>query len=94
MIHPDTDLKIEAQTIHVIPEKETREANALHGTMRNLIANMVTGVSSGFERILEVNGIGYRVEAKDNTLTLNLGYSHPIQFPVPKGITASVDKII
>ncbi len=92
VIHPDTDLKIEDQKIYVIPTKETRQADALHGTMRNLVANMVTGVSSGFERILEVNGIGYRVEVKDNTLTLNLGYSHPIHFPVPKSVTASVDK--
>lgn len=92
VIHPATDLKIEGQTIHVTHEQDTRQSKALQGTMRNLIANMVTGVSSGFERMLEINGIGYRAEVKDNSLTLHLGYSHPVVFPVPKDITASVEK--
>jgi len=59
---------------------------------RSVVANMVTGVSKGFERVLEINGIGYRAEVSGNTLTLHLGYSHPIQFPLPTGITASADK--
>ncbi|MEZ4568717.1 MAG: 50S ribosomal protein L6, partial [Desulfobacterales bacterium] len=56
------------------------------------VANMVTGVSQGFERALEINGIGYRAELKGNALELNLGYSHPINFPLPDGISASVEK--
>jgi large subunit ribosomal protein L6 len=69
-----------------------REQRATHGLSRKLLANMVQGVSVGFSRVLEINGVGYRAELKGQSLQLALGYSHPIVFPLPKGITAKVDK--
>lgn len=91
-IHPAIDLKVDAGIIQVVPETESKTHRALQGMTRSVVANMVTGVSKGFERVLEINGIGYRAEVSGNTLTLHLGYSHPIQFPLPTGITASADK--
>jgi len=60
--------------------------------MRSLLANMVDGVTKGFERVLEINGVGYRAELKGNTLNLALGYSHGIEYPLPEGISAEVEK--
>lgn len=91
-IHPAVDLAIEDQTIQVTIEKEDRTNRALQGLMRSLVANMVTGVSQGFERVLEINGIGYRAEVSGQNLVLNLGFSNPVQFPLPEGISAAVDK--
>ncbi|MBI1386869.1 MAG: 50S ribosomal protein L6 [bacterium] len=68
------------------------ENKALHGTSRALIANMVKGVSEGFTKVLEINGVGYRAAAQGDVLHLELGYSHPIDFPLPKEVTASVEK--
>jgi large subunit ribosomal protein L6 len=70
---------------------DARYHRALHGTTRALIYNMVTGVSTGFERILELNGVGYRAEVNDKNLVLNLGYSHPIVVEPPEGITFEAD---
>jgi large subunit ribosomal protein L6 len=70
----------------------SRKTVALQGMTRSLINNMVIGVSQGFERVLEINGIGYRAEAKGKSIVFNLGYSHPIDFPLPEGISATVDK--
>jgi len=69
-----------------------RTAKALHGLTRALVANMVRGVTDGFERKLEIVGIGYRAQLAGRTLTFALGYSHPIVFPLPDGVTAEVDK--
>jgi len=91
-IHPKIDLEIEKDTITVTMEKETQENRALQGLTRSLVANMVTGVEKGFERILEINGIGYRATLSGNTLVLNLGFSHPVNFELPDGIAAKVDK--
>lgn len=71
---------------------DDRRNRALHGTTRALIANMVKGVSEGFIRKLEINGVGYRASAQGTTLNLELGYSHPIQYELPKGISAEVEK--
>jgi large subunit ribosomal protein L6 len=71
---------------------ETRENNALQGLTRSLVANMVTGVSNGFERVLEINGIGYRAELKGNSIVFSLGYSQPIDFNLPEGVAATVEK--
>lgn len=65
----------------------SRFANAIAGTTRALIANMVTGVSSGFERKLELVGVGYRAQAKGGTVTLSLGFSHPVEYAAPEGVT-------
>src|SRR3954468_6318960 len=65
---------------------------AAHGLMRALVGNMLTGVTKGFERQLEINGVGYKAELKGPKIVLSLGYSHPIEYPLPEGITAKVDK--
>ena len=72
---------------------ESIKARATHGLTRTLISNMVTGVTKGFERALEINGVGYRAEMKGDMLNLSLGYSHPINFQLPAGITVEVDKM-
>jgi large subunit ribosomal protein L6 len=64
----------------------------MQGLARSLVANMVTGVSEGFERVLEINGIGYRAEIAGQKLTLNLGFSNPINYELPAGISATVEK--
>jgi large subunit ribosomal protein L6 len=69
-----------------------RRAKAMHGLTRSLIQNMVTGVTDGFTRTLEIVGVGYRAEADKQNLTLNVGYSHPVVMPVPAGITIDVEK--
>jgi large subunit ribosomal protein L6 len=91
-IHPNIDLEIDKDTITVTMLKETQANRALQGLMRSLVANMVTGVDKGFERVLEINGIGYRASLSGNTIVLNLGFSHPINFDLPDGIAATVDK--
>ena len=91
-IHPAVDLKMEDGMIKVNIVKDDRISRALRGLTRSLVANMVTGVSKGFERILEIHGIGYRAILTGNCIEFNLGYSHPIKFDLPEGISASVDK--
>ena len=91
-IHPDVNLQIEDDTILVIPSKQSKTNLALQGLTRSLVSNMVVGVNSGFEKVLEISGIGYRAEVKGNTLVLNLGFSHPIHFDLPEGISAAVDR--
>ena len=93
-VNPSIDLDIKDKIIMVTMEKETRSNMALQGLTRSIIANMITGVTKGFERSLEINGIGYRAEVKGNSIVFNLGYSHPINFELPKGISASVDRSI
>src|ERR1043166_6893370 len=65
---------------------------AAHGLMRALVGNMLTGVTQGFTRQLEINGVGYKAEIKGSKIVLSLGYSHPIEYQLPEGITATVDK--
>ena len=72
------------------PVNETREANAQFGLARALVHNMVVGVSEGFSKKLEIQGVGYRAEKKGNTLVMQLGYSHPVEMPDPEGITTEV----
>ncbi len=72
--------------------RDDKRSRSYHGLMRTLIANMVEGVSKGFEKKLEIVGIGYRSELKGSDLALFLGYSHPINFPLPAGISAEVEK--
>lgn len=71
---------------------DENQDRAFHGLVYRLVGNMVRGVSEGFTRVLEINGVGYRAEAKGNNLQLALGYSHPIVYQLPAGITAKVDK--
>jgi large subunit ribosomal protein L6 len=91
-IHPNVDLVIDDGIISVKVEKDNRPNRALQGMTRSLISNMITGLDKGFERVLEINGIGYRATLKENGITLNLGYSHPVDFELPEGVSATVDK--
>jgi large subunit ribosomal protein L6 len=91
-VHPAVELQIDAQQINILLKQDDRKGRALHGLVRSLVNNMVTGVSKGFERVLEINGIGYRVELKGKSLLFSLGYSHPIDFPLPEGVSAAVEK--
>ena len=92
VVHPDVDLKIEDGTILVTVDTSDRKVLAFQRLTLSLIANMVTGVTKGFERQLEVNGIGYRVIVKGKALVLNLGYSNPVNFDLPEGISAKTEK--
>jgi len=69
----------------------SRLDKSLHGLVRSIISNMVTGVLQGYQKVLEIVGIGYKAQVKGNKIALTLGYSHPIEFPLPEGIKASVD---
>ena len=91
-IHPEVDLKIEDGVMSVTPLANSRNCRAMQGLMRSLVANMITGVTAGFERTLEISGIGYRAELKGNAIILNIGYSKPVQFDLPEGISASVER--
>ena len=85
-----TDIKIDGGKIHVTSTAPGRDGSRLQGLMRALLAGMVKGTAEGYERILELKGTGYRVELKGTTLNFALGYSHPINYPLPKGIVATV----
>jgi large subunit ribosomal protein L6 len=85
-------IKIEGNIVRVIREREERRVRALHGLTRKLIANMAQGVSQGFTRILDINGVGYRAEVKGQEIHMTLGYSHPVVFPLPPGVSASVER--
>jgi large subunit ribosomal protein L6 len=84
--------KIEGSQVVVSRAGDDRTARALHGTARALVANMVTGVKDGFERKLDIVGIGYRAQVQGRNIQLALGYSHPVIFPLPEGITVEIDK--
>ena len=91
-IHPLINLEIKDGIVNVTMEKDDRVGRSLQGLTRSLVANMVTGVDKGFERVLEINGIGYRATLSGNRIVFNLGYSHPIDFDLPEGISASIDE--
>jgi large subunit ribosomal protein L6 len=91
-IHPGVDLEIDDGLIQVAIERQDKTSRALQGLTRSLVANMVTGVNTGFTRVLEINGIGYRAESKGKSILFNLGYSHPIDFALPEGVSANIDK--
>lgn len=80
------------KSITVTRLSEQNKIRALHGLTRSLIANMVSGVTQGFKKELEIVGVGYRADMSKNVLNLTLGYSHPINFPLPEGITGRVEK--
>jgi large subunit ribosomal protein L6 len=86
------EIKNEDNILNLVILDDSRQTGAFHGLMRSLVNNMVIGVTEGFIKKLRIVGVGYRGEAKGNTLVLNVGYSHPVEFPLPKGITATVSK--
>jgi large subunit ribosomal protein L6 len=85
-------LKTEGDKVTVVRADDSRENRAKHGLIRAHLANMVKGVTEGWNRELEINGVGYRAEVAGDTINMALGYSHPIAFKLPKGVTAKVDK--
>jgi large subunit ribosomal protein L6 len=85
---------LDGDVIRVTRAAEERKLKALHGLARKLVANMVEGVSKGFTRVLDINGVGYRAEVKGTELHIALGYSHPVVFPLPTGVTATVERQI
>ncbi len=91
-VSPLAEVKVVGNTVTITRRDDSRDARAVHGLTRVLVSNMVTGVSTGFRRVLEINGVGYRAEAKGRSLQLALGYSHPVIFPLPDGVEAKVDK--
>lgn len=92
LMPPRVKIDIGADAITIVPQGEDRLTRCYWGLARTLAANMVTGVSVGFTRVLELVGTGYKVEAKGDSLTFNVGYSNPVEFPLPKGISAKVEK--
>ena len=92
LMPPRVSVAIGATEITVTPQGEDRLSRSYWGLARTLAANMVIGVSDGFTRVLELVGTGYKVEAKGNNLVLSVGYSNPVDFPLPKGISAKVEK--
>lgn len=89
---PGITVKLEDGELVVSRATDEREHRAKHGLMRALINNMVTGVTTGFTKKLEINGVGYRANTEGNKLKLQLGYSHDILFPIPEGIQATVEQ--
>ena len=86
-LNPEVEVKVEGTTVKVAARSGSNFANAMGGTTRALLANMVTGVSTGFTRKLELVGVGYRAAVQGQKLNLTLGFSHPVEYPVPKGVT-------
>ena len=90
-LHPAIELEIKDNVVTVSTDLTDKKKVALQGLFRSLISNMVTGVSTGYEKKLVLSGIGYRAEAKGKSLILNVGYSNPVDFPLPEGIQANVE---
>lgn len=87
VLHDDVEVKLEGGQIKVAPRAETKRARSQWGTSRTLIANLISGVSKGFEQRLEISGVGYRAAVQGKNLQIALGYSHDIVYPIPEGIT-------
>ena len=90
-LHSDVELSVADNVATLKPARDTRQAKALWGTMRSNLNNMVVGVTEGFTRKLEINGVGYRAAMQGNKLVLSLGFSHPVEMEVPAGLKVSVE---
>ncbi len=88
---PEMEIKLEADVITVSRPNDLKKMRSLHGLTRTLIYNMIVGVTNGYEKVLEVNGVGYRAAKQGKKLVLNLGYSHPVEMEDPEGIETKVD---
>jgi len=93
VINPLVELKQDDGVLNLAPNADDQQSWAMAGTMRALVNNMVVGVSQGFERKLQLVGVGYRANAGGKTLNLNLGFSHPIDYPVPEGISIATPAV-
>jgi large subunit ribosomal protein L6 len=91
LVHPLIEVRQVDGTLQVVRKDDAPRDRSLHGLTRALVANMVHGVSEGFSRTLSIVGIGYKAQLQGKKLVLNLGYSHPIEYPVPEGITIALD---
>ena len=91
LLHSDVSLSVEDNMATLNPVRGTRQSKALWGTMRATINNMVVGVSTGFTRNLQINGVGYRAAMQGNKLVLNLGFSHPVEMEIPAGLKVAVE---
>nr|Q07KN3.1 RecName: Full=Large ribosomal subunit protein uL6; AltName: Full=50S ribosomal protein L6 [Rhodopseudomonas palustris BisA53] len=92
VVHDDVDVKLENGEVTVKPRYETNRARALYGTARAQVANLVEGVTKGFEKKLEITGVGYRATLQGKNLQLALGYSHDVVYTIPEGIAITVPK--
>ena len=90
-LHSDVELSVAENVATLKPVRDTRQAKALWGTMRSNLNNMVVGVTEGFTRKLEINGVGYRAAMQGNKLVLSLGFSHPVEMEVPAGLKVAVE---
>jgi large subunit ribosomal protein L6 len=91
-VHQAVTIDVAAEGVTVTPNDESKLARSLWGTFAAHVKNMVHGVTEGFEKKLEIEGVGYRAEMKGRTLVLNVGFSHPVELEVPEGLEATVEK--
>lgn len=91
-LHSDVAATVHGNEVKIDPRADTKRARAMWGTYRSLLANAMTGVTKGFERRLEINGVGYRAALQGKNLQVQLGYSHDIVYPIPEGITITVPR--
>ena len=87
----EMEIKVEGAEVVVSRPNDLKKMKSLHGLTRTLIANMVTGVTAGYEKVLEINGVGYRAQKKGKEITFNLGFSHPVVMTDPEGIETEMD---
>jgi large subunit ribosomal protein L6 len=92
VLHDDVVVSMDKGAVKVAPRNETKRARSLWGTSRTLVANLVAGVSKGFEEKLEITGVGYRAAVQGKQLNLQLGFSHDVNYPIPTGITIATPK--
>jgi len=90
-VHPEMGLRLEGSQLTVSRPSDAPQHKALHGLSRTLLANMVEGVSKGYEKVLEIQGVGYKAEANPKGITMIVGFSHPVPYPAPEGITLTVE---
>jgi len=92
VLHGDVSAKLEGGSVRVDPRNETQQARAMWGTYRALVAKLIEGVTKGYQRKLEISGVGYRATLQGKNLQLQLGYAHDIVYPIPEGVTIAVPK--
>lgn len=88
---PEVSVSVAENTVRVSRNSDSKRARSMHGLYRNLVQNMVTGVSAGFTRALLINGVGYRAEVQGKVLVLNLGYSNPVEYPIPDDLAITCE---
>ncbi len=93
-LHDQMEIAIEDQVILVRRPSDSKQHRSLHGLTRTLVANMVTGVSAGYEKVLELYGVGFRIQQQGQRLTMQLGFSHPVVFDLAEGIVATIESFV